>query len=100
MAARVPSVAEMMAPYRADHRERVVAEGPAALAQAVDAIGKVEQKLNFPPQVRGQFIGKAAEVIPDIETALRLSPRDPLRNFWELFICHAHAHQLRLAGRP
>lgn len=21
-----------------------------------------------------------------------MSPRDPLRNFWELFICHAHAH--------
>ena len=32
-----------------------------SLSQAVDAIGKVEQKLNFPPQVRGQFIGKAAE---------------------------------------
>jgi adenylate cyclase len=38
------------------------------------------------------FIGKAAEVIPNVEIALRLSPRDPLRNFWELFICHAHMH--------
>jgi adenylate cyclase len=27
-----------------------------------------------------------------VETALRLSPRDPLRNIWELFICHAHLH--------
>jgi adenylate cyclase len=38
------------------------------------------------------FIGKAAEVIPNVEIALRLSPRDPLRSFWELFICHAHMH--------
>ncbi|QAU24825.1 acriflavine resistance protein B [Dyella sp. M7H15-1] len=32
-----------------------------SLSQAVDAIHEVEKKLNFPPQVRGQFIGKAAE---------------------------------------
>ncbi len=32
-----------------------------SLSEAVKAIGEVEQKLNLPPQVRGQFIGKAAE---------------------------------------
>ncbi|GLR00089.1 efflux RND transporter permease subunit [Dyella mobilis] len=32
-----------------------------SLSQAVDAIHEVEKKLNLPPQVRGQFIGKAAE---------------------------------------
>ena len=32
-----------------------------SLSQAVDAIHAVEKKLNLPPQVRGQFIGKAAE---------------------------------------
>jgi len=32
-----------------------------SLSEAVEAIHVVEQKLNFPPQVRGQFIGKAAE---------------------------------------
>ncbi|GLQ48978.1 efflux RND transporter permease subunit [Dyella flava] len=32
-----------------------------SLSQAVDAIHQVEKKLNFPPQVRSQFIGKAAE---------------------------------------
>ncbi|WP_109123468.1 efflux RND transporter permease subunit [Dyella sp. C11] len=32
-----------------------------SLSEAVEAIHGVEQKLNFPPQVRGQFIGKAAE---------------------------------------
>ena len=32
-----------------------------SLSEAVEAIRGVEQKLSFPPQVRGQFIGKAAE---------------------------------------
>ncbi|RDS79185.1 acriflavine resistance protein B [Dyella monticola] len=32
-----------------------------SLSEAVDAIHQVEKQLNFPPQVRGQFIGKAAE---------------------------------------
>jgi multidrug efflux pump len=32
-----------------------------SLSQAVDAIHAVEQQVNAPPQVRGQFIGKAAE---------------------------------------
>jgi class 3 adenylate cyclase/TolB-like protein len=38
------------------------------------------------------FLGRAAETIPYEETALRLSPREPDRNFWEHWICHAHAH--------
>jgi adenylate cyclase len=38
------------------------------------------------------FVGKAAETIPNIEIALRLSPRDPFRNLWEGNICHANAH--------
>ncbi|WP_424682265.1 efflux RND transporter permease subunit [Frateuria sp. YIM B11624] len=32
-----------------------------SLSQAVDAIHEVEAQLSFPPQVRGEFIGKAAE---------------------------------------
>jgi multidrug efflux pump len=32
-----------------------------SLSQAVDAIHQVEAQLKFPPQVRGEFIGKAAE---------------------------------------
>jgi multidrug efflux pump len=32
-----------------------------SLSQAVEAIHEVEAQLDFPPQVRGQFIGKAAE---------------------------------------
>jgi len=38
------------------------------------------------------FIGEAKKAIPEAETALHLSPRDPLRNLWEFIICHAHAH--------
>ena len=38
------------------------------------------------------FVGKAAETIPNVEIALRLSPRDPIRNLWEASICHAHMH--------
>src|ERR1700754_3538997 len=32
-----------------------------SLSDAVDAVHAVEQQMNFPPQVRGRFIGKAAE---------------------------------------
>ncbi|PWK83860.1 efflux RND transporter permease subunit [Fulvimonas soli] len=32
-----------------------------SLSQAVKAIHEVEQQLKFPPQVRGEFVGKAAE---------------------------------------
>jgi adenylate cyclase len=38
------------------------------------------------------FSGRAEEAIPEIDTALRLSPRDPLRSQWEFFACHAHSH--------
>ncbi|HEY0199274.1 MAG TPA: efflux RND transporter permease subunit [Rhodanobacter sp.] len=37
-----------------------VAEGY-SLSDAVAAVHDVEQQLNFPPQVRGEFVGKAAE---------------------------------------
>ena len=38
------------------------------------------------------FVGRAKETIPEVETALRLSPHDPSRNQWELTICHAYSH--------
>jgi tetratricopeptide (TPR) repeat protein len=37
------------------------------------------------------LLGRAKEAIPEIETALRLSPRDPSRNAWEFNICNAHS---------
>jgi tetratricopeptide (TPR) repeat protein len=38
------------------------------------------------------FVGHAGEGFPDIETAIRLSPRDPDMPFWEYSICHLHSH--------
>ena len=38
------------------------------------------------------WAGRAAESIAENETALRLSPRDPGRNFWQYGICHAYTH--------
>ena len=37
------------------------------------------------------FLGRAKEPIPEIETALRLSPRDPSRNAWEFNVCNAYS---------
>jgi Flp pilus assembly protein TadD len=37
------------------------------------------------------FDGRTAEAIPQIETALRLSPRDPIRIFGS-FNCAMHKH--------
>jgi TolB-like protein/class 3 adenylate cyclase/tetratricopeptide (TPR) repeat protein len=37
------------------------------------------------------FLGRAKEAIPEIETALRLSPREPSRNAWEFNICNAYS---------
>ena len=38
------------------------------------------------------YVGRAAEAIPDVETAFRLSARDPLRSVWEGHMCHVYAH--------
>jgi adenylate cyclase len=36
--------------------------------------------------------GRAQEAFAPLETAIRLSPRDPLLNVWYFNICHAHTH--------
>ncbi|MBV8444223.1 MAG: guanylate cyclase [Hyphomicrobiales bacterium] len=38
------------------------------------------------------FVGHSAEAFQEIDTALRLSPRDPFRYEWDYYICHAYAH--------
>ena len=38
------------------------------------------------------WAGKARETFDHVERAIRLSPRDPLLNAWEYYICHAHTH--------
>jgi adenylate cyclase len=37
-------------------------------------------------------VGRAEEAFAPLQTAIRLSPRDPLLNFWYFFLCHAHTH--------
>ena len=38
------------------------------------------------------FLGHAEDGFADVETALRLSPRDPSVMWWQYFICHFHSH--------
>ena len=38
------------------------------------------------------YLGRPEEAIAPVETALRLSPRDPLLNLWLFFKCHAYTH--------
>jgi adenylate cyclase len=38
------------------------------------------------------FLGRAAEGFSGVETAMKLSPRDPVRPIWEFQICHLHSH--------
>jgi adenylate cyclase len=38
------------------------------------------------------FVGRSAQGIAPLETALKLSPRDPLRWVWEYWLCHLHSH--------
>lgn len=37
-------------------------------------------------------LGRSEEAFAPLETAIRLSPRDPLLNIWYYRICHAHEH--------
>lgn len=39
--------------------------------------------------------GRSAEAIPQVDHAVRLSPRDPLLSFWLYVKCHAYTHLTR-----
>jgi class 3 adenylate cyclase/TolB-like protein len=65
--------------------------------QFAEVDAAIENDRNFAEAyaLRGVILtwaGRAAETIAEQETALRLSPRDPGRGFWEYNICHAYAH--------
>jgi TolB-like protein len=69
--------------------------------QFSDALSEVDVAIENDPNfaaayafrgVNRIFVGQAAEAIPDVETAFRLSPRDPFRSVWESHMCHAYAH--------
>jgi TolB-like protein/DNA-binding winged helix-turn-helix (wHTH) protein len=38
------------------------------------------------------FLGHSEDGIAGVETALRLSPRDPALSWWQFFMCHIHTH--------
>jgi adenylate cyclase len=38
------------------------------------------------------FLGHVEDGFANVETALRLSPRDPAVTWWQYFICHFHSH--------
>jgi tetratricopeptide (TPR) repeat protein len=38
------------------------------------------------------LVGRAEEMFGPVETAIRLSPRDPMLSVWLYYICHAHTH--------
>jgi adenylate cyclase len=38
------------------------------------------------------FLGHSEDGFAGVETALRLSPRDPGVSWWQFFICHLHTH--------
>ena len=41
---------------------------------------------------RNLFLGHSEDAFAGIETALRLSPRDPDVSLWQFFTCHLHTH--------
>jgi class 3 adenylate cyclase/TolB-like protein len=66
-----------------------------------DALAKLDVALEIDPNIAGLyafrgvnrlFTGRAAEDISDLETAFRLSPRDPVRGLWENDMCDAYMH--------
>jgi adenylate cyclase len=38
------------------------------------------------------YLGHAEDGFAGVETALRLSPRDPWAPYWQSFVCHLHSH--------
>jgi adenylate cyclase len=38
------------------------------------------------------YLGRVEDGFADVETALRLSPRDPNVTWWQYYICHLHSH--------
>jgi TolB-like protein len=64
-----------------------ISQGEAALADDPNyALARAE------PSFWNIFLGHAEDSFAGIETALRLSPRDPDVSWWRWFRCHAHTH--------
>ncbi len=64
-----------------------ISQGEVALADDPNyALARAE------PSFWNVFLGHAEDSFTGIETALRLSPRDPDMSWWQWFMCHAHTH--------
>jgi adenylate cyclase len=66
----------------------------AGIAEADEAV-KIDRNFAAAHATSGWyrlFLGRAAEAFAGVETAMKLSPRDPSYPFWEYFICHLHGH--------
>jgi class 3 adenylate cyclase/TolB-like protein len=72
-----------------------------ARKQFSDALSKLDVAIEIDPNfaayyafrgVNRLFNGRAQDNISDLETAFRLSPRDPLRGLWENDMCGAYLH--------
>ncbi len=65
------------------------------------AIGEYEAAIAINPSLAPAYAqlghakiraGRAEEAFVPLQTAIRLSPRDPLLNIWYFIICHAYTH--------
>jgi adenylate cyclase len=66
---------------------RAVAEGEAAIADDRNN-GEAYADAGF----WKMFLSRSADGVADIETALRLSPRDPMVPYWRWWMCRLHSH--------
>jgi adenylate cyclase len=73
--------------FNKQQRTAAISQGEAALADDPNyALARAE------PSLYKVFLGHAEDSFAGIETALRLSPRDPDVSWWQWFMCHAHTH--------
>ena len=72
---------------KSDQWETLIAEAEAAISDDRN-LADAYANLGF----NKVFLGRASEGFTGIETALRLSPRDPQLGNWEFYVCHLHSH--------
>jgi class 3 adenylate cyclase/TolB-like protein/tetratricopeptide (TPR) repeat protein len=66
---------------------RAVVEGEAAIADDRNNAG-ARADTGF----WKMFVGRSADSVADLETALRLSPRDPMMPYWRWWMCRLQSH--------
>ena len=66
----------------------------AAISQAEAALADDPNNPNAHANLSfwNMFLGHSEDGFAGVETALRLSPRDPSLTWWQFFMCHLHTH--------